>query len=214
MYFVASKEVDNIIVRELRRYFSDVAAYSWIFPKDYSILGEPFKRNNENQPLYLIAASFPDRFRYYPSITIKTAIQKIHRLDVDHLIVQGDKINEYGRRTFKDFIRGGQITIAFTCIVRAIDRVEAEEITDLLAYWSVYDGWFNLKKIQAFMEPFSAPGGVVVENLKDSTDQKKVYNVTLGTTIQVNWLKRDDPEFPTISKVTVTEVTDNFTEVD
>lgn len=210
MYYVASKELTDLIVKDLRKYFSSPSYYGSVFNKDFSILGEPNRVNLENQPVYLISAAFPDLFRYYPNILVRSSVQQFHKLDNDNLIVQKDHINEYGKRDVDFYYKGGHLTLNINVTVRTLDQLECEQISDLIALWSVDYGWKSLKEKQAFINPFTFPGGVAVENLKDSTDQKKIYKVNLNTSIRVAWIVEEFVEAPILEKLSISYVENNL----
>lgn len=209
MYFCASKELEDIIVRELRTFFQDTTYYGSVFNKDFSILGIPNRVNKQNQPVYLISAEFPESFRYSPSILVRCAVQQFHRLDLDNVILQKNEINEYGKEDLDCFYRGGHITLNVNVVIRSLDKLESEQIADLAALWSADHGWRTLKDKQIYIQPFTYPSGSVTENMKDSTDQKKIYKVTLGTTARLSWIVKDTPNLDILEKITVSVNADN-----
>lgn len=188
MYFAASTEMTDEIVKNIRNYFSDVQYYSDVFNKDYSILSEPHKYGSNGEKYYLVSGKFPDRFRLYPHILVACTVSDMHQLDLNNIALQMDYINRYGRRDIKSFIKAGDLTISVNLTIRSMDQRQTSEITDLLCLWSTTYGREYFKKRHWFMNPMRG-ANLSVENLRDSSDSVRLYKGTISTSMRGQWLK-------------------------
>lgn len=202
-YFQAQSAMLDEVVANIRTFFATPSEYSWIFNRDYSAMGTPYKSGEDGQPYYTVSGKFPDRFRFYPSVLVSTTVNQFIPLDWDNKMVQVNELNQYGKEDVKEFINGGDLVIGLSCTVRAMDQKTTEEISDILAMWSTTYGRLYFKNMHWFMNPFSYPGGIQVENLRDSTDQRRVYKSTLTTTMRGQWLISKAVSETTLEKLTI-----------
>lgn len=207
MNFTATHELTELIIPDLRNFLASPDKYSWFCPKNFSQLGKPYTIKGRTESFQLVSATFPDRFRSYPHILVNPAITNFQRLDADNIIAQKNEINQYGKLDPEGYIVGGKVNFNVTFTMRTLNREDAEYLCDVVCYYLAEPGFQFLKTKGVFIQPPSISGGIVAENLKESTDSKRVYSIRISVSGNVDWLKLRTINGPLVEGIPTVVVT-------
>lgn len=201
MFFSAQKEMTEFTVLTLRDFFKNVSVYGSLFNKDYSILGDSFE-GPVGEALFLTSASFPEgRRRYFPSVTVNCPLSDIRRLSNNHFAFNRDEFNAFGKPVPVEAYKTAQLFFNCTATVRAKDRVICEEVSDLIAFFSLHYGYEKYKYQQYNIEP-ATTSGITTENI-NSSEGIKVYKTTVSFKVMTNSVIKSEVDGSVFSKAVI-----------